>query len=189
MPSRRSTETVSLPESMKHLFRGDSGARIVAERLLTGRAQTRTALVDGTGVASTTVPRVVDRLKSVGVDIERTTDRSRQAVYRVVNMSQPELEDPKHGSVMVEFTQVSGDPVSVAVSKVEMRDGSAHIEVTLGGRKCSGRVLDSKSLVIPPSLFTGTADLVGVALLSDGAIAYRVGDMRQSVLIGDIADL
>jgi hypothetical protein len=99
------------------------------------------------------------------------------------------LEDPKHGSVMVEFTQVSGDPVSVAVSKVEMRDGSAHIEVTLGGRKCSGRVLDSKSLVIPPSLFTGTADLVGVALLSDGAIAYRVGDMRQSVLIGDIADL
>lgn len=71
-------------------FRADSSARVVAERLLTGRPQTRQELVEGLGISVTTVNRVVELLAEAGATVVReTAPDGRQAQFRVVDVRSP----------------------------------------------------------------------------------------------------
>jgi biotin operon repressor len=87
--------TVSEAERIKldDHFRADSSARVVAERLLTGRPQTRQELVDGLGISVTTVNRVVELLTEAGATIVRdVADDGRQARFRVVDVQAPRTQ-------------------------------------------------------------------------------------------------
>lgn len=74
--------------NLDELFREDSAARRVAERLLTGRPMTRQELAEPDGIAVSSVNRVVERLEEAGAVILRDVD-NRQAVFQVVEIRSP----------------------------------------------------------------------------------------------------
>ena len=77
------------------MFRPGSGARKIADRLMTGKPQTKYELVEGLGTSVTTVYRVVARLEEAGAIITRDigTD-GRQTVFRVVDVSASRVARP-----------------------------------------------------------------------------------------------
>ena len=87
MVRRRSADV-----NLDALFRPGSAARKIAERLMTGKPQTRYELVEGQGLGTsvTTVNRVVAHLEKAGAIItgEIASD-GRQAVFRLVEVTSP----------------------------------------------------------------------------------------------------
>ena len=74
--------------NLDFLFRPGSAARRIAERLMTGKPQTRYELVDGLGTSVTTVNRVVPQLEKAGAIVTREIGSDgRQAVFRVVDVT------------------------------------------------------------------------------------------------------
>lgn len=170
------------------IFRKSSKARIVAERLLTGKSQTRADLVEGLDLSMTTVPRVVEALEAAGVQVERKTDRTRQAVYRVLNTPVSDVNDAAVGHVVARYTHSSGEPVPVSITKVEVVAGAVWVEwewEMTGTYR--GRLLDTDGQVsIPATLLSGSAEIVAITLMSSGQFGVRIGDDRSSVLVSDI---
>ena len=85
--------------NLDDLFRRDSAAKVVAERLMTGKARTRQELVEGLHVSVTTVNRVVETLTAAGAHFVRDiADDGRQARFRLVEVRRikpkfPTLDD------------------------------------------------------------------------------------------------
>lgn len=180
--------TPATAEILDGLFRKESKARIVAERLMSGKPQSRADLVRGLDLSLTTVPRVVDALQSVGVSVERRTDRSRQAVYRVVGTPVAEVHDETVGEVVARYAHVAGEPVRVRITKVEVVDGQVWVEWEwqLAG-SYRGRLLDTDGSVnIPAKLLSGEAEIVAITLMSKGQFGVRIGDEQSSVLVSQI---
>ena len=72
------------------LFRTGSAARRIAERLMTGKPQSRSQLVAGLGTSVTTVNRVVAQLEKAGAIITREIGSDgKQAVFRLVDVTGP----------------------------------------------------------------------------------------------------
>ena len=168
------------------LFRKQSKARVVAERLLTGTPMSRAQLAEGLDLSLTTVPRVVDSLTEAGVRIERTTDRTRQAIYRVIGSPADNAADYEHGPVIARFSHASGGELRATISKVEIVDGHVWVDYTASrnGMKFRARVADEDgTLSIPASLLSGEAKLVSIAVFDDGELGFRFGDDRSSVLL------
>jgi hypothetical protein len=129
-------------------FRRDSGARSVAERLLTGRPATRQQLV-GDRVGITTVNRVVAVLEQAGATIERSLD-GRQIVYRVGTFSGPKKPYP--------FPQLDERGRLV---KQELIGNERVVEFEVDSGMRFRGVLDHKITALPP---VGTEILVaGIA--------------------------
>ncbi len=171
------------------LFRKQSKARTVAERLLSGKPQSRQELVAGLELSMTTVPRVVEALESAGVVVERTTDRTRQAVYRVVGTPVSSVVDDTAGSVHTRFVHSAGEPIPVKIIKVEAVGEFLCIEWDWVGKGTySGRLIDGGdgAVSIPSTLLTGNAEVVAVCMMSSGQLGFRIGDARSSVLVVDI---
>lgn len=191
MARSRKPETETSPAAtgvdLDTLFRKQSKARVVAERLLTGTPMTRAQLAEGLDLSLTTVPRVVDSLTEAGVRVERTTDRTRQAIYRVVGSPADSATDSEHGPVIARFTHSTGGELRATITKVELEDGHVWVEYTASrnGMKFRARVADegSGALSIPASLLSGEARLVSIAVFEDGELGFRFGDDRSSVLL------
>ena len=84
--ARQKTASINLDA----LFRPGSAARRIAERLMTGKPQTRSQLVAGLGTSVTTVNRVVAQLEKAGAIMTREIGADgRQAVFRVVDVTGP----------------------------------------------------------------------------------------------------
>jgi biotin operon repressor len=167
------------------LFRRSSKARVVAERLLTGRQQTREELVDGLALSMTTVPRVVEALENAGVRIERTTDRSRKAAFRVLSAGGASVDDPAVGKVLSRFTRAGSDTIPVSVTKVEFEHGTLWVEWDCEPGHFRGRVLDAEAS-LPQSLLSGSGTVTELCLLSSGAVAWRLGDERHATTVGEV---
>jgi hypothetical protein len=173
------------------IFRKQSKARTVAERLLTGKSQTRADLVKDLDLSMTTVPRVVEALEAAGVRIERKTDRTRQAVYRVIDTPVSHINDSEVGHVVARFTHSAGEPVPVSITKVEVVSGHVWVEWSweMTGTY-RGRLLDTDGQVsIPATLLSGNAEIVALTLMSSGQVGIRIGDDISSVLVSDIRPL
>ncbi len=106
--------------SLDALFRPGSAARRIAERLMTGKPQTRSQLVAGLGTSVTTVNRVVAQLERAGAIITREIGSDgRQAVFRVVDVTGPKAARPYlhlGDQVRVVAALVSGDDMLIDVS-------------------------------------------------------------------------
>ena len=102
------------------LFRSGSAARRIAERLMTGRPQTRYELVEGLGTSVTTVNRVVAQLENAGAIVTREIGSDgRQAVFRVVDVTRPKGARPYlhiGDRVRVVAARLSGDDMVIDVS-------------------------------------------------------------------------
>lgn len=191
MPPRRKTQTaVQEPPApsvdLDTLFRKQSKARVVAERLLTGKPQTRAQLAEGLDLSLTTVPRVVDALTEAGVRIERTTDRTRQAVFHVIGSAAETVRDPEHGQVIATFSHTGGVDLVSRITKAEVLGGRVWIEYvsTRNDRKFRAAVVSADgTLNIPTSLLSGDAKLVSIVVFEDGTLGYRFGDDRSSALL------
>ena len=81
--------------NLDELFRQDSAARSVAERLMTGKPMSRQDLIDGLTTAVTTVNRVVEALRGAGVIVTRevATD-GKSAIFQVVEVREPKTQRP-----------------------------------------------------------------------------------------------
>jgi len=102
------------------MFRPGSGARKIADRLMTGKPQTKYELVEGLGTSVTTVYRVVARLEEAGAIITRDigTD-GRQTVFRVVDVSASRVARPYlhiGDRARVVAARLSGDDMLIDVS-------------------------------------------------------------------------
>jgi DNA-binding Lrp family transcriptional regulator len=117
------------------LFQANSSARKIAERLMTGKPQTRYELVEGLGTSVTTVNRVVSQLEKAGVIITREIGpNGRQAVFRMVEVTAPKVERPYlhiGDRVRVVAARISGDDmlIDTTVDKYTYR-GVLHGVVT-----------------------------------------------------------
>jgi DNA-binding Lrp family transcriptional regulator len=112
--ARRKAASINLDA----LFRSGSAARRIAERLMTGKPQTRSQLVEGLGTSVTTVNRVVAQLEKAGAIITREID-GKQAVFRVVDVTGPKGARPYlhlGDQVRVVAARLSGDDMVVDVS-------------------------------------------------------------------------
>jgi predicted ArsR family transcriptional regulator len=102
------------------LFRPGSAARRIADRLMTGKPQTRAQLVEGLGTSVTTVNRVVGQLEKAGAIITREIrSDGRQAVFRVVDVTGPKAARPYlhlGDQVRVVAARVSGDDMLIDVA-------------------------------------------------------------------------
>ncbi len=102
------------------LFRRGSAARKIAERLMTGRPQTRNELVEGLGTSVTTVNRVVAQLEKAGAIVTREIGSDgKQAVFRLVDMTGPKPARPYlhlGDEVRVVAARLSGDDMLIDVS-------------------------------------------------------------------------
>jgi predicted ArsR family transcriptional regulator len=102
------------------MFRSTSGARRIADRLMTGKPQTKYELVEGLNVSVTTVYRVVDRLEQAGAIITREIgSNGRQTIFRLVDVSERRATRPylQVGErVRVVAARVSGDDMLVDVA-------------------------------------------------------------------------
>ena len=102
------------------LFRSGSAARRIAERLMTGKPQTRYQLVEGLGTSVTTVNRVVAQLEKAGAIITREIGSDgKQAVFRVVDVTGPKAARPYlhlGDRVRVVAARLSGDDMLIDVS-------------------------------------------------------------------------
>ena len=112
MVRRRSADV-----NLDALFRPGSAARKIAERLMTGKPQTRYELVEGLGTSVTTVNRVVARLEKAGAIITREiASDGRQAVFRLVEVTSPKGGRPYlhiGDRVRVVAARVSGDDMLI----------------------------------------------------------------------------
>lgn len=197
MPPRKKQTAEAPPIAqvdLDSLFRKQSKARVVAERLLTGTPQTRAQLAEGLDLSLTTVPRVVDALTAAGLRIDRTTDRTRQAVYKVVGTPADTAVDVKHGSVVARFMHSGpGDGLKARITKVEIVDSRVWVEyaASRNGLKFRAVVADSGdgSLSLPSSLLSGEAQLISIAVFDDGELGFRFGDDRSSVLLCDRTEI
>lgn len=192
MPARKRTQTAvqeapAASVDLDTLFRKQSKARVVAERLLTGKPQTRAQLAEGLDLSLTTVPRVVDALTEAGVRIERTTDRTRQAVFHVLGSPADTVRDPEHGQVIATFAHTGGIDLVSRITKAEVVEDRVWVEYvsTRTHKKFRAAVVsgDDDSLNIPPSLLSGDAKLVSIVVFADGTLGYRFGDDRSSALL------
>jgi predicted ArsR family transcriptional regulator len=99
------------------LFRPDSSARKIADRLMTGKPQTRYELVDGLGTSVTTVNRVIAQLEKAGAIITREIGSDgRQAVFRLVEVTNPKVGRPYlhiGDQVRVVAARISGDDMLI----------------------------------------------------------------------------
>lgn len=174
-------------EVLDVLFRKESKARVVAERLLTGKPQSRAELVKGLDLSLTTVPRVVEALTSAGIGVERFTTRSRQAVYRVVGSPLNTAND----DVVARYVHAAGEPVRVKVTKVEVIDGAVWVEWTRErAGSYRGRLLDSDGTInILAKLLAEEAEIVAITIMRGGQCGVRIGDERSSVLVSQILPL
>jgi hypothetical protein len=95
MPTKK--ESASLAESstidLDQLFRADSKARKVAERLLTGGEVSRQDLSAEFKVAVTTINRVVEALEGAGATVRRDLN-GRRATFQVTAIGPPRKERP-----------------------------------------------------------------------------------------------
>jgi predicted ArsR family transcriptional regulator len=111
--ARRKAATVNLDD----LFHANSSARKIAERLMTGKPQTRYQLVEGLGTSVTTVNRVVAQLEKAGVIVTREIgSNGRQAVFRMVEVAAPKVERPYlhiGDQVRVVAARISGDDMLI----------------------------------------------------------------------------
>ncbi len=102
------------------LFRSGSAARKVAERLMTGKPQTRYELVEGLATSVTTVNRVVAQLEEAGAIITREIGSDgRQAVFRLVDVTAARAKRPYlhiGDRVRVVAARLSGDDMLIDVS-------------------------------------------------------------------------
>ena len=76
------------------ITRPDSAARVVAQRLLTGKPLTREQLIDGLQTTRTTVNRLINAMTSRGAIFERTVNANNQAVFRLIDIEDPQLLRP-----------------------------------------------------------------------------------------------
>jgi DNA-binding Lrp family transcriptional regulator len=106
--------------NLETLFRSGSAARKIAERLMTGKPQTRNELVEGLGTSVTTVNRVVAQLEKAGAIITREIGSDgRQAVFRLVDVTTPGSKRPYlhiGDRVRVVAARLSGDDMLIDVS-------------------------------------------------------------------------
>ena len=87
MPRRKAANI-----NLDAIFRSGSAARRIAERLMTGKPQTRSQLVEGLGTSVTTVNRVVAQLEKAGAIVTREIGSDgKQAVFRVVDVTTPKV--------------------------------------------------------------------------------------------------
>jgi hypothetical protein len=102
------------------LFRSGSAAHKVAERLMTGKPQSRNELVAGLGTSVTTVNRVVAQLEGAGAIITREIGSDgRQAVFRLVDVTTAKSKRPYlhiGDRVRVVAARLSGDDMLIDVS-------------------------------------------------------------------------
>jgi predicted ArsR family transcriptional regulator len=102
------------------MFRAGSGARRIAERLMTGKPQTKYELVKGLDTSVTTVYRVVARLEEAGAIITRRIGPDgRQTVFQLVEVSARRVARPYlhlGDSVRVVAARLSGDDMLIDVS-------------------------------------------------------------------------
>jgi DNA-binding Lrp family transcriptional regulator len=102
------------------MFRVGSGARRIADRLMTGKPLTKNELVEGLGTSVTTVYRVVARLEEAGAIITRHIGPDgRQTVFRLVEVSARKVERPYlhlGDRVRVIAARLSGDDMLIDVS-------------------------------------------------------------------------
>jgi predicted ArsR family transcriptional regulator len=102
------------------MFRPGSGARKIAERLMTGKPQTKYELVAGLDTSVTTVYRVVGRLEAAGAIITRDIGPDgRQTVFRLVEVSARKVARPYlhlGDRVRVIAARLSGDDMLIDVS-------------------------------------------------------------------------
>jgi hypothetical protein len=102
------------------LFRPGSAARKTAERLMTGKPQTRYELVEGLGTSVTTVNRVVAQLEGAGAIITREIGSDgRQAIFRLVDVTTAKAKRPYlhiGDRARVVAARLSGDDMLIDVS-------------------------------------------------------------------------
>lgn len=182
---RKEQEAVQLDT----LFRKNSKARTVAERLLSGKQMTRQELVEGLSLSQTTVPRVVDQLESIGVKVARDTDpHTRHASYRVVQVGGVQAEHPTAGKVLSRYTHQSGDDMSVTITKIEVEGGDVFATYDYGPfGTYRGLVMPvGESHQIPAHLINAPSKISAICIMTTGRIAVQIGDLKAHVLIAEI---
>jgi biotin operon repressor len=194
MPTRKrtaDTATVERPSvELDSLFRKNSKARTVAERLLSGKQMTRQELVEGLSLSQTTVPRVIDQLESVGVKVARDTDpHTRHASYQVVEMNRSEPEHPTAGKVLSRYVHQGGDEMTVKITKIEVEGGEvwATYEYARFGTYRGLVVPVGEQHQIPAHLINTPAKLSAICVMTTGKIAVQIGDLKAHVLIAEIS--
>lgn len=174
------------------LFRRNSKARTVAERLLSGKQMTRQELVEGLSLSQTTVPRVIDQLESVGVKVARDTDpHTRHASYRVVDVGTSTPEHPRAGKVLSRYTHQSGDDMTVTISKIEVEDGDvwATYEYERFGTYRGLIVPVGDQHQIPAHLINAPSKISAICIMTTGKIAVQIGDLKAHVLIAEVSPI
>jgi predicted ArsR family transcriptional regulator len=105
------------------MFRPGSGARRIAERLMTGKPQTKYDLVEGLDTSVTSVYRVVARLQAAGAIITRHIGSDgRQTVFQLVEVSARKVARPYlhlGDLVRVIAARLSGDDMLIDVSSAK----------------------------------------------------------------------
>lgn len=187
---KKKPPTVAEPSvELDNLFRKNSKARTVAERLLSGKQMTRQELVEGLSLSQTTVPRVIDQLESVGVKISRDTDpHTRHASYRVVDVGGGQPEHRTAGRVLSRYVHQSGDDMQVTITKIEVEDGEVWATYAYGpfGTYRGMVVPVGDSHQIPAHLINSPSKISAICVMTTGRIAVQIGDLKAHVLIAEV---
>lgn len=130
------------------IFRKGSKARVVAEMLLDGKAHSRQDLATKADVSATTIPRVIDLLRTkAGVRLETMVgETGRDSVYRVVGGPRA-LAAAEGGGTFTTST-----PVQVRVDRLLLQSGRLYVETGAKRLPLVGNTENVSSLLVGEAL-------------------------------------
>lgn len=171
------------------LFKRGSKARQVAQLLLSGEARTRKELAERADVSATTIPRVINALESVGVEIETKTDKSREVTYHVAGMTGPSVTwthlrgqaGAMPDDLVAYYTAVQGDPIDAEVLDSEKTDGVFRVTLMVSGQTKTGVVEPIEGCSIPTSVVVGGPAKVMAFMYFEDGEGLRIADDRGAV--------
>lgn len=165
---------------LNSLFRRNSKARVVAERLLSGEEMSRVELAKGLNLSVTTVPRVVKALEDVGFRISRDTDpHTRHARFRVVEYRGGDIiPGDRGGDVVAAYNATDlGASCNVLGIRVDQALDVVTVDFDIEGIGVyTGNVVKPKGepTNVPATLIGGETYVRAWLLLSNGRMNCRI---------------